>query len=113
VTDALLISNVLLWALVLVLVLVVLALTRQVGILHERIAPAGALAVTSGPAVGDAAPRLVLEREGGGRVEIGGPDANGLRTLLFFLSPTCPVCKTLLPTIHRLVESESPGLRIV
>ena len=52
-TDALLVSNVLLWCLVIVLALVVLALARQVGVLHERVAPAGALMPTTGPKVGE------------------------------------------------------------
>ncbi len=42
--NALLISQVLLWFMVIFLAFVCLALIRQVGILYERIAPAGALA---------------------------------------------------------------------
>ncbi len=38
-TDPLLVSNALLWVLVVGLALVVLALARQIGVLHERIAP--------------------------------------------------------------------------
>ena len=41
--EALVISNIVLWVLVIALALLVFALTRQVGILHERVAPAGAL----------------------------------------------------------------------
>ena len=41
--DALIASNLLLWVLVIVLAAVVLALVRQIGVLHERLAPAGAL----------------------------------------------------------------------
>ena len=41
--TALAISNIVLWVLVVALAAVVLALTRQLGVLHERIAPAGAL----------------------------------------------------------------------
>ncbi len=52
-TEALLVSNIVLWVLVIVLALIVLALARQVGILHERVAPAGALMPTSGPKVGE------------------------------------------------------------
>jgi len=48
-TDALLVSNAILWCLVIVLALVVLALARQVGVLHERVAPAGALMRPTGP----------------------------------------------------------------
>ena len=39
----LLISNILLWLVVIILCFVVYALTRQIGILYERVAPAGAL----------------------------------------------------------------------
>ena len=41
--TALAISNIVLWVVVTCLVFVLLALTRQLGVLHERIAPAGAL----------------------------------------------------------------------
>jgi len=58
--EALLVSNILLWMLVVALGAIVVALTRQVGLLHERIAPVGALAVEKGPRVGEAAPVLEL-----------------------------------------------------
>ena len=54
--EALIISNMLLWVAVLALLVVVIALSRQVGILYERMAPMGALMMDSGPKVGDAAP---------------------------------------------------------
>jgi len=41
--TAFMISQVMLWVLVSALSLVVLALARQIGVLHARIAPAGAL----------------------------------------------------------------------
>jgi methylamine dehydrogenase accessory protein MauD len=111
--EALLVSNALLWGLVVALALVVLALTRQIGILHERIAPVGALAVERGPKVGEAAPEMALPSLGGGDVRVGGRDAGGRRTLLFFLSPSCPVCKTLLPTLERIVGEDTDGTRLV
>jgi len=82
-------------------------------VLHERIAPVGALAVRRGPAVGDATPEMWLPDRLGGRVRVGGQDASGRRTLIFFLSPTCPVCKTLLPTLARVVDEHGPDLRVV
>ena len=112
-TEALLVSNALLWVLVVVLALVVVALTRQIGLLHERVAPVGALAVERGPVVGEAAPELSLPSLRGATVRLGGEESSARRTLLFFLSPTCPVCKTLLPTLRRIAREESPGLRIV
>ena len=51
-SEALLASHVLLWIVVVVLAGVVAALVRQVGILHERVAPVGALATADGLAVG-------------------------------------------------------------
>ena len=59
--EALIVSNALLWISVCVLGLVVVALTRQIGLLHERIAPVGALAVEQGPAVGELAAELAVE----------------------------------------------------
>src|SRR3989454_1007782 len=55
-TQALLVSNVVLWAVVVLLGCVVAALARQIGVLHERVAPAGALMVGKGPAVGELRP---------------------------------------------------------
>ena len=56
--TALAISNVVLWIVVLALLAVVFALTRQVGVLHERIAPAGALMINRGLTVGEQAPAV-------------------------------------------------------
>ena len=41
--DALIVSNLLLWIIVLILGVMVFALVRQIGVLYERVAPAGAL----------------------------------------------------------------------
>jgi methylamine dehydrogenase accessory protein MauD len=111
--DALIASNVLLWIVVLVLAGLVLALLRQVGVLHERVAPAGALAVQGGPAPGEKAPALELEDWSGEPLRIGGEDPGGHGTLLFFVSPTCPVCKALLPVIDSVVASEGGRARVV
>lgn len=108
--EALVVSNLLLWVLVGVLGAVVVALTRQIGLLHERIAPAGALVQQQGPEVGEPAPVVEVHDLQGRALTIGGA---GPRTLLFFLSPTCPVCGTLLPTLRRVVHDESTALRLV
>ena len=107
-TDALVVSNLLLWLVVLALLVAVFALARQVGILYERVAPMGALMIDSGPAVGAAAPRLDLADLDGTAVAVG---AAGARSqLLFFLSPTCPVCKKLLPILERIAAEEKGWL---
>jgi methylamine dehydrogenase accessory protein MauD len=111
--DALVVSNLLLWVLVCVLGLIVVALTRQIGLLHERIAPVGALAVERGPAVGELAADLTVQSLDGRPIQIGGASKEDKKTLLFFLSPTCPVCATLLPTLQRMVHAQSEETRLI
>jgi methylamine dehydrogenase accessory protein MauD len=106
VTDALLVSNVLLWCLVIVLALVVLALARQVGVLHERVAPAGALMPTSGPKVGEQTQSAEFRDLAGERVTVGGASSDGRATLVLWVSPTCPVCKSLVPTAVSMAQAE-------
>ena len=98
---------------VLALCAVVVALVRQIGVLHERLAPAGALMLDKGPKVGEEAPQFELPTLGGETVTLGGPDSKNRSTLVFFLSPTCPVCKTLLPVLDAMRKSERDWLRIV
>lgn len=109
--EALVVSNIVLWLVVLALLLAVVALARQVGILYERIAPMGALMMDTGPKVGEAVPAVDLLDLVGRGVGIG--RAEDTSTLLFFLSPTCPVCKKLLPILKGISQSESSWLRIV
>jgi methylamine dehydrogenase accessory protein MauD len=110
-TDALVVSNLLLWAVVLALLVAVFALARQIGILYERVAPMGALMIDTGPKVGEAAPRLDVPSLHGGSVSIGAAAQHS--QLLFFLSPTCPVCKKLLPILKSIAGAESSWLRLV
>jgi len=107
------VSQVMLWVAVIVLALAVLALARQVGVLHERIAPVGALALGRGPQTGESAPRLTVRTLAGGTVEIGGPLPQGPLRLLFFVSPTCPICKSLLPTVKVFAQSERLDLLLI
>jgi len=110
--DALLISNVALWILLLAMAGVILALVRQIGVLYERVAPAGALVVGRGPKVGETAPVLAVTDLSGQLRQIGGQHAENRSTLLFFLSPICPVCKTLLPVLKSVARSERKWLDV-
>lgn len=107
------VSYVVLWLLVIVLALVVVALARQVGVLHERLAPAGALMPTSGPKVGELTEEMPLTALDGNSLRIGGPDTDGLATFLLFISPTCPVCRSLVPAARSLVMRENNRMRLV
>jgi methylamine dehydrogenase accessory protein MauD len=111
--TALAISNVVLWIVVLALLAVVLALTRQVGVLHERIAPAGALMINRGLTVGAKAPLIDVLDLNGQRLKIGSERDDGLSTLILFLSPTCPVCDSLLPVLQSSRKHEKSWLQIV
>jgi len=111
--SVILVSNLLLWLLVIALGLTVLALARQVGVLYERIAPAGALMINQGPEVGEVAPVFDLETLDGKMVTIGGVPTSGKSTLLFFLSPNCPVCNTLIPVLKSISKRESKWLDII
>ena len=102
--TALAMSNVLLWITNIALVITVLALARQIGVLNERVTPVGALTMDHGPKVGEAAPVFTLPTLGGGDIVVGA--ATGRSQLLFFLSPTCPVCKKLLPILRSLSKHE-------
>ncbi len=110
--EALIISNLVLWLVVLALVVIVLALSRQIGMLYERIAPMGALMIDQGPKVGDPSPVMTLPVIAGGEeVQVG--VARGRSQLLFFLSPTCPVCKKLLPILKSIRAAEKDWLDVV
>ncbi|ODS97639.1 MAG: methylamine dehydrogenase accessory protein MauD [Lautropia sp. SCN 69-89] len=109
-TEALVVSNIVLWVAVLALLGTVFALARQIGVLYERIAPMGALMLDSGPKVGESAPAFDLVTLDGRPFATGGARTKSL--LLFFLSPTCPVCKKLLPILKRVAVDEGQWLEI-
>lgn len=112
-STALVVSNLVLWAVVVALACIVAALVRQIGVLYERVAPAGALMTARGPAVGEAAPALSAPTLDGGTIAVGAPRDDGRSTLVFFLSPTCPVCKTLLPSLRSAAQRERAWLDVV
>ena len=110
--DWLVVSNIALWIGFLVMVLVNLALARQIGVLYERVAPAGALMMNRLLAVGADAPRLTVPTISGGVEEIG-KGAGEKSQLLFFLSPDCPVCNELTPALKSAARAEAGWLRVV
>ncbi len=106
-------SQVMLWIAVIGLGTICIALARQVGVLHERIAPAGALMLPQqAVAVGQDAPRFSLTTLAGSRLEIGG-ERGGRSQLLFFLAPDCPICKSLLPALRASAQAERGWLDVV
>lgn len=111
--EALLVSNLLLWIAVVVMAIIVFALARQVGVLNERIAPAGALMINSRLKAGMPAPQIEAVDLKGVRRTIGGPSPSGRSTLLFFVAPACPVCKSLLPVVSSVGRGEADWLDVL
>lgn len=99
-------SNVLLWLAFVGVAVVMLGLLRQIGLLHERSSPMGAMITDHGPDVGDMAPTFKLPDQTGAVVRIGGPSAQKRPTLLMFTAPTCPVCDKLFPLIKSIARTE-------
>jgi len=104
--TVLIVSQILSWVVILGLGLAVLALARQVGVLHVRLAPAGALLSSKGPVVGEAAPVLDAVTLDGAPIAIGKPLPAGRNQLLLFVSPSCPLCKDLIPIAKNFAKTE-------
>jgi hypothetical protein len=91
------------WVLLVVLCVVVVALARQVGTLHLRLGPHGALEIdTEGPALGEALPPVEARGADGRSLILGGA---GGRRLVLFSSPTCIVCREVAPTMPAAARS--------
>jgi methylamine dehydrogenase accessory protein MauD len=107
------VSNVVLWLVVIGLSVALLAVIRQLGVLHERIAPVGALMLAKGLKVGEWAPTIAAPDLEGRTITVGAARADARATLIMFVSPTCPVCKTLLPILKSSQASERDWLDII
>ena len=104
--SVLIVSQILSWVVILGLGIALLALARQVGVLHVRVAPAGALLTGKGPVVGEPAPVLDVATMDGASLSIGKALAKGRMQLLLFVSPHCPLCKDLIPVAKNFARTE-------
>jgi methylamine dehydrogenase accessory protein MauD len=85
-----------------VLAVVVVALARQIGTLHLRLGPRGALEMDDeGPPLGEPVEPLELADVNDKPASIGGP---GEAQLLLFVSPGCLVCEQVLPGVPAAAE---------
>jgi methylamine dehydrogenase accessory protein MauD len=111
--TVLIVSQILSWIVILGLGLALLALARQVGVLHVRLAPAGALLTGRGPVVGEPAPVLDAVTLDGAPLTIGKALAKGRMQLLLFVSPHCPLCKELIPIAKNFAKTEKMDIVFV
>lgn len=110
-TVILIFAVVALWLVVIGMALMMMVMLRQIGVLYERVAPVGALMDAGGPQIGEASPIFPLQSLTGGEVRIGAASSKAM--LIFFLSPTCPVCKQLLPVLSGVQSAEKDTLEVV
>jgi methylamine dehydrogenase accessory protein MauD len=111
--EALVVAQVLSWLVILGLGLVVLALARQIGVLHERLAPLGALVTDRAADVGASAPAFEIAGIDGPRLRLGGRHDGARSQLLLFVAPECPMCKKLLPIVRSFRRAERHRLEVV
>jgi methylamine dehydrogenase accessory protein MauD len=94
------------------LAVVVLSLARQVGILHERLTPAGMIRSQQEVKPGERVPEVELPLLSGGSVALGEPNGNGAAlTALLFISADCPICKSVLPAYQAQLDQAANGCR--
>ncbi len=63
--------------------------------------------------VGQAAPVIDVETWSGEHLQIGAAQSGGLSTLVLFVSPSCPICRVLLPILDSLQSAEGASLQIL
>ena len=113
-TNLLIASNIVLWIALIVITVIVFALVRQIGVLYERVAPAGALSINQQLKVGQTAPELdVINLKNQQTLHIAGPSTAQKCQLLFFVSPTCPMCKSLIGIAKSIAREESQWVDLV
>jgi thiol-disulfide isomerase/thioredoxin len=88
------VSYVLLWIAVIVLGFTVVALLRQIGVLHTRVAPMGVHFAGEGPDRDSVAPDAAIHDYSTTPV-----------TLIAFTSPTCELCATLVPQLRHMATT--------
>ena len=111
--EFIIVSNILLWLVLVAGAILLLGLTRQVGLLHERSAPLGAMVTDRGPDIGEKSPVFNVLDFYEQPLQIGGQSIDGKASLLLFMSPTCPMCNKLLPSVKSLAREEDLGVVII
>jgi len=106
-------SNVLLWGAFVVLAALMLGVIRQLGLLHERSAPLGAMMLDHGPDVGEHSPVFNVKTFDGEPIAVGRALTPGRASLLMFTGPSCPICAKLLPIIRSVAALENTDVVLI
>jgi methylamine dehydrogenase accessory protein MauD len=100
-----LISYVILWMITLLLVAVVLAHSRLLGLLHYRVGPTAARQLADGPVIGTQLQFISGLNVNGEKWQMNFPSAGEL--ILIFVSPQCSTCNETLPHIEDFSRSQN------
>lgn len=111
--TALIAAQIISWIMILAMGVALLALARQVGILHMRVAPAGALTTAGGIGVGDVSQPVAAHLLDGSHALVGGAATDAGLRLLMFVSAQCPLCKALIPMAKSFARDERVTLTFV
>lgn len=101
------------WVVIVVMAAMMLGMLRQIGILHERLPSSGALSLSGGVRPGEEVAAASYATLQGQNLTIGGASEDGRATLLFFVSPSCPMCKSMLPTVLGMANRLGRTTRLV
>src|SRR5690606_40148177 len=104
--EILIASNVLLWAAFIAMAALLLGVVRQIGLLHERSAPLGAMMLDHGPDIGEQSPVFQVDDFHGVPLTVGQALTPGRPSLLMFTGPTCPIRAKLFPIIRSVAQRE-------
>jgi methylamine dehydrogenase accessory protein MauD len=96
--GAWLISYIALWIVTAALALVVLAHSRLLGLLHQRIGPSTAKPLADGPEIGSRFEHLAAPTPAGPEWSWTPPSTRPL--LVIFISPQCTTCDALMPHVQ-------------
>lgn len=101
------------WMVIIGLGVLLLGVARQVGVLHRRLGPAGALVTNASAKTGDLVEALTVDTIDGFPRAIGGSNSSGKSTLIAFVAPNCPVCSRLIPIYKSLLSAEKNTIELV
>lgn len=112
-TGFIIASNVLLWCAFLSLAALMLGVIRQIGLLHERSAPLGAMMMDNGPEIGERSPVFNVTTFDGTPIAVGRAVVPERPSLLMFTGPSCPICSKLLPIIRSVAATEGADVVLI
>lgn len=93
----------------------IVLLVRNLRFLHAKLPAAGALMLSGGLRVGDAVPEIIVESLDGTPIRIAGRAAPLGKTgaLIFFFSPSCPVCQAMVPVMKSFAREHADQFKTI